>query len=190
MNESYLTYFSSFEENQFIYFFNDDKIDNENYNEKLIISISLILENIIQQNKKMKNYKKIFKSQKKFSFFDDEKPDISIKDYLNRINCYCKPEESTFIISLIIIDRLCCESKIILNDFNIHRILFSSVLISIKFNEDKSFDHKYYSSVAGISMLELKVLEMDFLKLINYNVFISKEIFEKYCYYLNETLKY
>ena len=39
-------------------------------------------------------------------------------------------------------------------------------------------------------MLELKVLEMDFLKLINYNVFISKEIFEKYCYYLNETLKY
>ena len=44
MNESYLTDFSSFEENQFIYFFNDDKIDNENYNEKLIISISLIFE--------------------------------------------------------------------------------------------------------------------------------------------------
>jgi hypothetical protein len=190
MNDSYLTDFSSSEENHFSNLINNNKKVKQSNNEMLVISISLILENIIQQNKKMKNYKKIIKSQKQFSFFDDEKPDISIKDYLNRINCYCKPEESTFIISLIIIDRLCCESKIILNDFNIHRILFSSVLISIKFNEDKSFDHKYYSSVAGISMLELKVLEMDFLKLINYNVFISKEIFEKYCYYLNETLKY
>jgi hypothetical protein len=187
MNDSYLTDFSSSEENHFSNLINNNKKVKQSNNEMLVISISLILENIIQQNKKMKNYKKIFKSQKDFSFFDDEKPDISIKDYLNRINCYCKPEESTFIISLIIIDRLCCESKIVLNDFNIHRILFSSVLISIKFNEDKSFDHKYYSSVAGISMLELKVLEMDFLKLINYNVFISKEIFEKYCYYLNET---
>ena len=35
-------------------------------------------------------------------------------------------------------------------------------------------------------MIELKELEMDFLKLINYNVFVSKKIFEKYCFYLNE----
>ena len=110
----------------------------------------------------MKNYKKTVKSQKEFSFFGDEKPEISIKEYLNRINSYCNPEKSTFIISLILIDRLCCDPKIILNDFNIHRILFSRVLISIKFNEDKIFEHKYYSSIA-VNMIELKELEMDFL---------------------------
>ncbi len=186
MNDSYLTDFSSSEENHFSNLINNNKKVKQSNNEMLVISISLILENIIQQNKKMKNYKKIIKSQKQFSFFDDEKPDISIKEYLNRINRYCNPEESTFIISLILIDRFCCDSKIILNDFNIHRILFSSILISIKFNEDKFFEHKYYSSVAGVSMKELKELEMDFLKLINYNVFVSKKIFEKYCFYLNE----
>ena len=48
----------------------------------------------------MKNYTKIVKSQKEFSFFGDEKHEISIKEYLNRINSYCNPEKSTFIISL------------------------------------------------------------------------------------------
>ena len=83
MNDSYLTDFSSSEENHFSNLINNNKKVKQSNNEMLVISISLILENIIQQNKKMKNYKKIFKSQKKFSFFDDEKPDISIKEYFS-----------------------------------------------------------------------------------------------------------
>jgi len=186
MVDLYLTDFSSEIEN---FDSNCKKYENKiklTENEKLINSISLILENIIKQNKEMKNYKKILKSQNHFSFFEKEKPEILIKDYLNRINYYCCPEKSTLIISLILIDRLCCDSKIILNDFNIHRIVFSSILISIKFNEDKTFSHKYYSSVAGVSMDELKNLEIDFLSLINFKVFVSKIIYEKYIFYLKE----
>jgi len=67
--------------------------------------------------------------------------------------------------------------KIFLNDFNIHRILFSSILIS-NIQWRKIFEHKYYSSTA-VNMIELKELEMDFLKLINYNVFVFKKIIEK-----------
>jgi hypothetical protein len=187
MTDNYLTDFSSSEMNEIILEDNKNiKIKNSK-NEKHINSISKILLELIEKNKKLKNYKKIIRNEKnKFSIL--EKPNISIKDYLIRINNYLNPEESTLIISLILIDKLCCMSKIILNEFNIHRILFSSFLISMKINEDKIFTHKYFSSVAGIDIEELKILEFDFLKIVNYNVFVSKNIYEKYYQYLNQDI--
>jgi hypothetical protein len=185
MSDSFLTDFSSIESNEISFY--ENLKEAEKTNEKLLKSISSIFESLINKNKKIKNYKKIIKSQKN-SFFSHEKPEISIFDYLNRINKYCIPEESTLIISLILIDKFCLESKIILNEFNIHRILFSSFLISMKINEDKIFTHKYFSSVAGIDIEELKILEFDFLKIVNYNVFVSKNIYEKYYQYLNQDI--
>ncbi len=58
----------------------------------------------------------------------------------------------------------------------------------MKINEDKIFTHKYFSSIAGIDIEELKFLEFDFLKIINYNVFVSKNIYDKYYQYLNEEI--
>ena len=185
MSDSFLTDFSSIESNEISFY--ENLKEAEKTNEKLLKSISSIFESLINKNKKIKNYKKIIKSQKN-SFFFYVKPEISIFDYLNRINKYCIPEESTLIISLILIDKFCLESKIILNEFNIHRILFSSFLISMKINEDKIFTHKYFSSVAGIDIEELKILEFDFLKIVNYNVFVSKNIYEKYYQYLNQDI--
>ena len=185
MTDNYLTDFSSSEINEItLEDIKNIKIQNSK-NEKYINSISKILLELVEKNKKLKNYKKIIRNEKnKFSKL--EKPNISIKDYLIRINNYLKPEESTLIISLILIDKLCCMSKIILNEFNIHRILFTSILISFKLNEDIIFSHKYFSSVSGMDNQELKNLEIQFLKFIDYNCFVSKEIYDKYFHYLNE----
>ena len=58
----------------------------------------------------------------------------------------------------------------------------------MKINEDKIFNHKYYSSVAGVDNEELKNLEFEFLKSVNYNVFVSKNIYDNYYQYLNEEI--
>jgi len=185
MSDSFLTDFTSIENNE-ISFYEHLKVAKKT-NEKLLKSMSSIFESLLIKNKKIKNFKKIIKSQKN-SVFTNEKPEISIFDYLNRINDFCIPEESTLIITLILIDKFCLESKIILNEFNIHRIIFSSFLISMKINEDKIFNHKYYSSVAGVDNEELKNLEFEFLKSVNYNVFVSKNIYDNYYQYLNEEI--
>ena len=160
-------------------------LDNNN---EIIITISSILEKIIEENHKIENYEKIMEEQSTLSFFCIEKPNVTIKNYLKRINYHLYLEESTLIISIILIDRICNISKIILNEYNIHRIILSSIFISLKFNEDKNFSHKFYSLIVGVFMDELQDLEIQFLKLINYKIFVSDKIYYKYWYYLKENL--
>ena len=112
-------------------------------------------------------------------------PSISIYDYLKRIQNYTLIEKNTLILSLIYIDRLCKLGKVTLTYYNIHRIIFAAILISIKYNEDNFFDNKYYSEIAGIKLNDLNLIEYTFIKLCDFKMFVSKDIFDKYNTYLN-----
>ena len=151
----------------------------------LIKAISQTLETILEGNQYRPKYKDIILKQSNMIFSAKKIPDISIEDYLIRIQKYTNMERNTLITSLIFIDRLCKISNLTLTYYNIHRILFTSVLISIKYNEDTFFDNKYYSEIAGVKIKELKLLEYNFTKMINFRFFVSDEIFEKYKQYLD-----
>ena len=154
----------------------------------LISSIRNILENLLEQNKKLKTYKKSLKKQSSMIYSKGKKANISILQYLNRIYKYLHPEDSTKTISLILIDRLCSIKNIILTENNIHKIIISSLLISIKYNEDHIYSYDYYALIFGTSKKILGKLEMEFLNDVNYNIFVNQEVYEKYYYYLNEEL--
>ena len=109
---------------------------------------------------------------------------ISPKKYIDRIAKYTEVEESTLIIALIYIDRICKNKGVKLTKNNIHRILLSAILASIKFNEDKIYSNIYYAKIAGISVKELIKLESAFLKFIDFKLFISDEIYNIYSTYL------
>ncbi len=155
----------------------------ENYN--LIEAISQTLTIILENNKKKPNYKDIVKKQSKIAFSANLIPNISIKDYLTRIQTYSNMEKSTLILSLIYIDRLCHNCDVTLTYHNIHRILFSAILTSIKYNEDSFFDNKYYSEIAGVKLKELKLLEYTFIAMLNFKIYVSNDIYEKYENYLD-----
>ena len=159
----------------------EPKIKNLN----LIKSISNTLITILEDNKKSNNYKEIIKKQNKMIFSSNSIPNISINDYLIRIQTYSEIEKSTLIISLILIDHTCKKSGLVLNYYNIHRLLFGAILVSIKYNEDAYYDNKFYSEIAGVKAKELKLLEYNFTKMINFRFFVSDEIFEKYKQYLD-----
>ena len=167
---------------------NEKKSEVEFKNENLINSISQVLETIIEDNKLLFNYSEIIKKQSKDVFSSRIIPKISIKDYLKRINTYTNIEKNTLIVSLIYIDRLCRVSKLTLTLYNIHRILFASILISIKYNEDNFYDNKYYSEIAGISLKELNSLEYNFLNLIHFLLYVKDETFKNYESYLDNSL--
>jgi hypothetical protein len=155
-------------------------------NIKLINSISNVLTAILEENKKLKNYKEIVKKQSKMTFSANSIPNISINEYLTRIQIYSGIEKSALIISLIQIDHICKRSEVTLTYYNIHRLLFGAVLISIKFNEDSYYDNKFYSEIAGVKLKELKMIEYKFLELNNFNIFINHKEYEQYRQYLEE----
>ena len=158
---------------------------NKLTNTDLIKSISQTLETILEENKTNPNYKEIVKNQKKMPFSSETIPGISIEDYLIRIQTYANMEKNTLIISLILIDRLCKIADVTLTYYNIHRILFTSVLLSVKYNEDSFYDNKFYAEIAGVKLKELNILEYTFVKMLNFRFFINNDIFEKYVQYLD-----
>lgn len=159
--------------------------NNEIKNLDLINSISKVLNTILEKNKSVINYKEILKKQSMMYFSANTIPNITIKDYLSRIQNYSELEKSTLIMSLILIDKMCRKSGILLTHYNIHRILFCSVLISIKYNEDSYYDNTFYSQIAGIKPNELKLLEYTFLEYTDFNVFVKDDEYKQYEQYLN-----
>ena len=151
----------------------------------LINAISRTLLTILNNNESLKNYREIVKKQNMMCFSANSVPNISIKDYLIRIQNYSQMEKSTLILSLILMDKMCKKSNIALTIYNIHRILFSSVLISIKYNEDSYFDNTFYAQIAGIKPNELKLLEYKFLEFNDFNVYTNDYDYEQYEKYLS-----
>ena len=145
----------------------------------LLKEISNTLTLIISKNKKHKKEK-----NENTPFNDEHAPKISILDYLIRIQKYSRIENSTIITALIYIDRICIKKHIILSKYNIHRILFSSILVSIKYNEDIIYGNNFYSQIAGVTVAELKKLEYEFLKLIDFDLYVSSKLYQKYDEYL------
>ena len=160
--------------------------ENLQINESLLNKINKILEIVLEENKNLKNYNEKLLSQKNMSFTSYNKPSLSIKDYLYRIQSYTEAEDNTLIISLIYIDRLSEISSIVLTPYNVHRILFVSILLAIKYNEDICFGFDFYAKIAGIPIKQLKILERDFVNLIKFKFFIDKDEFENYKLYIEE----
>ncbi|PRP77963.1 hypothetical protein PROFUN_14067 [Planoprotostelium fungivorum] len=125
------------------------------------------------------NEEKNIKSQQRV-FDAPEAPSIALSDYLDRIVRYtpCSPE--TYILALLFLDRLSMGRDIPITSLNVHRLLFTSVLIASKTLDDTTYNNKYYSYVAGIDLQELNGLERKFLNLIDYNLNVSLENFEFY----------
>ena len=147
-------------------------IKNPSY---LIEAISSTLSRLVKEtgNKKLKN-----KTQGAI-FTCTIIPNISIYDYLKRIVKYTNVEQSTLIIALIYIDRI-CQNNYFINEHNIHKLLFTSILIAIKYNEDDFYKNEYYAQIAGVGVKELFRMEEEFLALISFTLYINEKVFELY----------
>ena len=158
---------------------------NKNINESFKTGnlISKVLNDLISKNKTLKIYNKKVKEQSNMCFSSKKKPKISISDYLHRIIEYTNIENSTLIISLIYLDRI-CQNDILLTEYNIHRLLFICIISSIKYNEDIIYENNYYCQVVGVSIKEFNKIESEFLTLIDYILYVSEKEFLKYKYYL------
>jgi Cyclin len=114
-------------------------------------------------------------------FHTAKPPNISIKQYLKRLEQYMKCSIEAYIIALIYLDRLTTRNKeIVLNIYCIHRLFLVSLVVALKFFDDKYYKNAYYSKVGGIPNAELNELEVSFLVCLDFNLFVSTEEYENY----------
>ena len=140
---------------------------------KILNSISNILNELT-----IKNSKKQGNKTENDIFETSENPNISLLDYLTRIVEYSNCEENTLISALIYVDRIAKIKNI--TKLNVYKLIFTSILISLKYNEDGIYDNVYYSQIAGVSVQELFQMEYEYVLLLNFNFNISEFIFNQY----------
>ena len=145
---------------------------------KLISSISQKLEKIIENN----NYYEYNNDEHNLlinAFNSKEFIDIPIYEFLTRIIMYFNCQDSSLIISLIYLDKLIMKN-ININKYNIYQLLFTCLLISVKYNEDNIYKNNYYSEIIGITLEELNLLEYNLYYLLDFNAYIKNETYEYY----------
>ena len=169
-------------------------LNQEKEKEKILIPIKSIeiisdlLNNICEENK-IKNEVQNIKIK---PFTTKNIPSMSIKDYLLRLSQYTKINESTIILILIYIDRICKINNFHITFNNIYKLIICSMIIAIKYNEDNFYSSEIYAKLGGVTLKELNYLEFQFLILIKFSLFVEKDLFDKYYHNLmslNEDIK-
>jgi hypothetical protein len=146
--------------------------------------ISLLILEITEENKD------VIVSNIQESLFKGRKiPKISVELYIDRLKKYFSFEDQTLVLSLIYVDRFCEMNSIKLKISNFHRIFLVGIVIAIKFNEDIYYPNSFYSKIGGITLEDLNALEANFLKMIEYSLYIDDELFKKYHSFLQTLVK-
>jgi len=108
-------------------------------------------------------------------------PQIAIKAYLKRIVKYSNCSEECFILALIYIDRLIkVNEKFMLNSLNVHRLMITSVMLGAKFFDDQYYNNAHFGKVGGVSCKEINLLEIEFVFMINFNLYVDTDLYETY----------
>ena len=153
---------------------------------QIITSISSNLEDLI-----IENLNDIYQLYVKSDiFFLNHIPQISIEDYIKRILKYTQMNISSLILAIIYIDKMCEKNSYILCFNNFHRLILSSCLLSIKFNEDITFHNDLYARISGESVENVNKLEYELYVLLNFSLFVDYNYYEKYFEYFSQYSKY
>ncbi|KAI9486989.1 MAG: cyclin-domain-containing protein [Benjaminiella poitrasii] len=112
-------------------------------------------------------------------------PSISIHAYLTRILKYCPCANECFLALLVYFDRMSKGSNtratsVRIDSYNIHRLIISGIMVSSKLYSDVFFTNTRYAKVGGLPVSELNMLELEFLSLNNFSLFVSLEELQHY----------
>lgn len=98
-------------------------------------------------------------------FHSRSAPNICIADYLQRLIRHAKLSPQLIHTMIFYIDHLCeVYPKLTINSLIVHRLLITAATVASKFLSDFSWTNAPHAWIAGISAMELAILELEFLQ--------------------------
>jgi hypothetical protein len=157
------------------------------------IDTSIAIKNILSITSSLnsKNQNSVFEiNQKQFSETDSESSDndsendeiiskMEIDEFIERIINYLKIDKTLLVLSMMMLDKI-LANNFILTERNVHKVIFICFMETQKFFEDENYKNSDYAKVCGISVNELLLMEVSFMELINYNMFVKEEEYIEY----------
>ncbi|KAI9007446.1 cyclin-domain-containing protein, partial [Phycomyces nitens] len=111
-------------------------------------------------------------------------PTITLQAYLVRILKYCPCANECLLALLVYFDRMAVhdpnQASLRINSYNIHRLVIAGIMVSSKFFSDVFYTNTRYAKVGGLPVAELNSLELEFLHLNHYSLFIHIDELQQY----------
>ncbi|TPP44988.1 Cyclin family protein [Leishmania donovani] len=118
-----------------------------------------------------------------FHLFQSERPSGSYVALLTRFAEYTYISVSTLLASVIYLDRLCLRHpRLLLTARNIEKLLVAAVRVASKVVDLRSVNNKNFASVFSVPVQDMNELESEFLKLMNFDFFLSPKEFNNYAH--------
>jgi len=117
------------------------------------------------------------------SVFDSSAiPPISIEKYLMRLSATFRCCDASFISALIVVERLLSYDggRLPLTMRNVHRIFLTSLVVAVKYHEDRIYSNSHYAKAGGVFLREVNRLERVLLMVLDFDLRIAPEQYRLY----------
>ena len=91
-----------------------------------------------------------------------------------------KINDNILVLIMMYIDKIISKGNFIVCNENVNKLFYTCIMITQKYYEDNSLNNKTYADLVGINYDDLLKMEMEFMKLVNFELFIKEEDFQKY----------
>jgi len=150
--------------------------NRDNQNNLLLEVIASVLDELVRKGEEERKTSKCTTTK----FHGLRAPSINLTDYLQRISQFSGCSNECFVLMLVYVDRLVTNKGIPLDALNVHRLVITGILLAAKFFDDHYLDNAHYSAVGGLPPHEINQLELEFLFLLGFNLYVSTEKYGSY----------
>ncbi|XP_028770911.1 cyclin-P3-1 [Neltuma alba] len=119
-------------------------------------------------------------------FHGTKAPNMSLRQYMERIYKYSRCSPCCFVIAQIYMERYFQRKSGYLTSFNVHRLLITTIMVAAKFVDDGCYSNGHYARVGGVSTAEMNRMELELLFSLDFRLFITTEVFCRYCQQLDQ----
>lgn len=88
--------------------------------------------------------------------------------------------DNLLVLIMMNMDKIIAGGKFILCNKNINKLFYTCLMVTQKYYEDNPINNKTFAELVGINCDELLNLEMEFMSMIDFKLYIKEEEFEKY----------
>lgn len=115
-------------------------------------------------------------------FYSTFRQPFTLESYISRLVLYANCSRSVFVNALVYLDRIKkTDPRLAISEMNVHRVLMTAVVLSVKFLEDELYRNSYFAKVGGIQTVEeFNRLEGTFLEAIGWAVHVDNAEYAQY----------
>lgn len=102
---------------------------------------------------------------------------FTLSFYCRRLVEYTCCSKSAFVVAILYLARLAEMHPVFLvNEFNVHRLVCTAVVLAAKWLDDVSYSNAHYAKVAGVqSAAEMTRMENHMLRCLDFRLYVAQE---------------